>query len=79
MPRDDPLGYAPIPDNVAGPSGSQDNSSPVHSESSDDEDLKRLAKRYLNNRGAHVDELLVKRRFPSGRRVLIFLDIDDAM
>jgi len=77
VPSGDPLRYAPIPDNVAGPS--RDNSSPVHSGISDDEDLKRLARRYLDNRGAHVDKLLVKRRFPSGRRVLILLEIDDEM
>jgi len=77
VPSDDLLGYAPIPDNVAGPS--RDNSSPVHSGISDDEDLKRLARRYLDNRGAHVDQLLVQRRFPSGRKVLILLEIDDEM
>jgi len=77
VPSDGPLGSAPIPDNVAGPSG--DNSGPVHPGISDDEDLKRLAKRYLDDHGAHVDKLLVERRFPSGRRVLILLEIDDAV
>jgi len=46
---------------------------------SDDEDLKRLASRYLNDHGTHVDKLLVRRRFLSGRRVLILLEIDNAM
>jgi len=77
VPSDGPLGYVPILDDIAGPSG--DNSSPVHSGISDDEDLKRLAKRYLNNRRAHVDKLLVRRRFQGGRRVLILLEIDDIM
>jgi len=76
VPINDPLGYAPtIPGNVTGPS--QNNTSPVHSGISDDEDLKRLAKRYLNNHSTHVDKLLVRRRF-RGRRVLILLAIDDA-
>jgi hypothetical protein len=57
----------------------KDDSSPIHSGISDDEDLKRLAKRYLNNHGAHVEKLLVRRRFPGGRRVLILLEIDDTM
>ncbi|KAH9969796.1 hypothetical protein BC827DRAFT_1162851 [Russula dissimulans] len=73
VPSDGPLGYVPILENIAGPSG--DDSSPVHSGISDDEDLKRLAKRYLNNRRAHVDKLLVRRRFQGGRRVLILLEI----
>jgi len=77
VPGDDPPGHAPIPDDPAGPP--QDNSSPIHSGISDDEELKRLAKRYLNNRRAHVDKLLVRRRFGGGRRVLIVLEIDDAM
>ncbi|KAH9969797.1 hypothetical protein BC827DRAFT_1162857 [Russula dissimulans] len=79
VPSDGPpsLGYVPILENIAGPSG--DDSSPVHSGISDDEDLKRLAKRYLNNRRAHVDKLLVRRRFQGGRRVLILLEIDDTM
>jgi len=46
---------------------------------SDDEDLKRLASRYLNYHGAHVENLLVRRRVPGGRRVLIVLEIDDTM
>jgi len=77
VPSDDPLGYVPIPDNIAGPS--QGNPNPPHFGMSDDEDLKRLASRYLNNNGAHVEKLLVRRRFPGGRRVLILLEIDDAM
>jgi len=77
VPSNDPLGYAPIPDNVAGPS--QGNPNPTHSAMSDDEDLKRLASRYLNNHGAHVEKLLVRRRSPGGRRVLIVLEVDDAM
>jgi len=73
----DPLGYVPVQDNVAGPS--QGNPNPTHSRMSDDEDLKRLASRYLNNHGAHVRKLVVMRRFPGGRRVLISLEIDDTI
>jgi len=64
-------------DNGAGPS--HDNSGPVRSGISDDGDLKRLARRYLNNHGAHVDKFLVRRRFGGGRRVLIVLEMDDPM
>jgi len=71
----DPLGYVPVQDNAAEPS--QGNPNPINFGMSDDEDLKRLASRYLNNRGAHVDELLVRRRLQGGRRVLISLEIDD--
>ena len=46
---------------------------------SDDEDLKRLASHYLNYPGAHIENLLVRRRIPGGRRVLIVLEIDDTM
>jgi len=78
VPSDDPLGYyAHIPENVSGPS--RDNSNSVHSRIQDGEDLKRLAKRYLNDHGTHVDKFVVRRRFPGGRRVLILLEIDDVM
>jgi len=77
VPSNDPLGYAPVPDNVAGPSQGAPN--PIHSGMSDDEDLKRLASRYLNNHRAHVDKLVVGHRFPRGRTVLILLEIDDLM
>jgi len=77
VPSDDPLGYVPIPDNVAG--SSQGNPNSIHSGMLDNEDLKHLASCYLNNHSAHVDKLLVRRRFPGGRRVLIVLEIDDVM
>ncbi|KAH9969795.1 hypothetical protein BC827DRAFT_1162840 [Russula dissimulans] len=72
-----PLGYVPVQDNAAEPF--QGNPNPIDFGMSDDEDLKRLASRYLNNHGAHVDKLLVRRRFQGDRTVLILLEIDDTL
>jgi len=75
----DALGHAPYPHSVAGPS--QGNMSSMHPRmsDSDDEDLKRRARHYLNNPGSYVDELRVWHRCSGGRRVLILLEIDDTL
>jgi len=46
---------------------------------SDDKDLKRRAGHYLNNPGSYADERRKWHRRSGGRRVLILLEIDDAM
>jgi len=77
--NDDPQGYMPLVDSVAGPS----RRSPrlVRSGMWDDvdEDLKRLASRYLNNSqaGSYVNEFRMRRRRSGGRKVSITFETDD--
>jgi len=77
--NDDPLGHMPLVDSVAGPS--RRSPSPVRSRMWDDEDenLKCLASRYLNNpqAGSYVNEFRVRRRRSGGRKVSITFEIND--
>jgi len=77
--NDDPLGHMPLADNVVVPSPRSP--SPVRSRMLDDENegLKRLASRYLNNPGSYISDLRVRRRRSGGRKILILLEIDDEM
>jgi len=62
---------------VAGPS--EGNTGPVHPGMSVAKDLKRLASQYLFSPGSHVDKVRM-RRSRSGRfKVLIMLEIEDAL
>ena len=75
MPNDATISSAPLLHNVAGPSGA--NLGPVHSELPPAEDLKRIARHYLQSPDSHVDKLRMRRSRSGGFKVLILLEIDD--
>ncbi len=79
VPNNSPTGHIPLQENVAGPS--RGNPSLVHSGISNTgtEDVKTLASRYLHNPCSHVNDLRVRRSRSGAVKVLILLEIDEAM
>ncbi|KAI0297547.1 hypothetical protein B0F90DRAFT_1819151 [Multifurca ochricompacta] len=77
IPNDSVVGWVPPPPNVAGPSREIPNSNPVSSEMIAEDELKRLARRYLQNPESRVDRVRM-RQSGSGRfKVMIMLEIDN--
>ena len=77
LPNGQPPSQAPLPHYVAGPS--QANSRTVHSGMTTAEDLKRLASQYLLNPGSHVDKLRIRRSRSGAFKVMILIEVEDAM
>jgi hypothetical protein len=77
VPNNRPPSGGPLPRYGAGPS--QTNLNTVHSGMSAAEDLKRLASQYLLGPGSHIDKLRVKRSRSGTFKVMILLEVEDAM
>jgi hypothetical protein len=77
VPNNRPPSRGPLPHYVEGPS--QANLNTVHSGISATEDLKHLASQYLHGPGSHIDKLRVKRSRSGTFKVMILLEVEDAM
>ena len=75
-----PPGHVPPPLNVVGPSqGNPSFGHPVNSGMFVTENIENLASHYLHNPRSHVDKLRMRRSRSCAVKVLILLEIDDAM